>query len=168
MYRQGYYFLTITPLNAYATSEAVSTSIPDGAVYFGYRLYSMMYARPKGRSIVRSILAHEWGHLLQFKKRMAGDWTVQHELSADYMSGWYLGKLGEPEDNIGGIKDAFSSFGDADYLNKDHHGTPMQRAAMFELALGQYRNNTVGIDVKSRLGLDEALAQSYGTVGSPF
>ena len=100
-----------------------------------------MLPEPSGASIVRSILAHEWGHILQFKKNKIGDWTVQHELSADDMSGWYLSRLRETESNISRIKNAFFSLGDVDYTDKDHHGTPMQRAAMFDLALGQYRNN---------------------------
>ena len=104
-----------------------------------------------------TILAHEWGHLVQVLEGLRQDYTIQHELQADCLSGAYArsaesrGML-EPGDLQEGLDAAFRS-GNYDVAWNDpySHGTPPQRLAAFFLgyqgsveACGDVRSGELG------------------------
>lgn len=90
-----------------------------------------------------SILAHEWGHQIQFLN--FGDWqypvpafigtpesTRMTELEADFLTGYYLThKRGATYNwkRVEGFLSAFFNIGDCGFDNDGHHGTPAQRMA---------------------------------------
>jgi hypothetical protein len=121
--------------NAYATTERHSGAHQDGSVLFGKNFYKRLRASPGGMWKIRSILAHEWGHVAQFRAKSAGEWAVRHELSADFIAGWYLRRAGIGENDRKQILDMFASLGNTDYTDEDHHGTASQRGTMLDFGL---------------------------------
>jgi predicted metalloprotease len=104
-----------------------------------------------------TILAHEWGHLVQTLEGLREDFTIQAELQADCLSGAYAqsadrrGML-EPGDLQEGLNAAFRSGNyDVPWNDPDSHGTPPQRLAAFFLgyqgsvdACGDVRSGELG------------------------
>lgn len=87
------------------------------------------------------IMAHEWGHQLQFNNR--GNWTYpgvdlsdpaedtrSTELEADFFTGYYLTHKRGGTYNWKGVNDfleLFFNIGDCGFTSPGHHGTPIQR-----------------------------------------
>lgn len=120
--------------NAFATPENKGGfGTADGTVGFGLTLLEQMIAM-KGYwadAAYLSIVAHEWGHITQFRNRLAMP-TPLMELHADILSGWYLGikvrsGTGLPQGAYVGRQQIFE-VGDYEYMSPQHHGTPCQRA----------------------------------------
>jgi predicted metalloprotease len=104
-----------------------------------------------------TILAHEWGHLVQELEGFREEYTIQAELQADCLSGAFArdaderGAL-EPGDLQEGLDAAFRSGNyDVPWNEPGSHGTPPQRLAAFFLgyqgaveACGDVRSGDLG------------------------
>ena len=132
--------------NAYTT--------PDGYIYFGYYMFyylvqqfSLLPDHSASPLPVDGVLAHEWGHRVQFTV----GWTdyEQHsykELEADFFSGYYMGLAKQWYWNqIQTYYSAIYASGDYDFNNPTHHGTPQQRLnaayAGLQVAVYELNNN---------------------------
>ena len=123
-------------LNAFA-SPAVRMNKADGTVLFGNRLLKrMMSATDNPDVAVTAVCAHEYAHILQFKRGLvgplrAGQSTVKRvELHADFLAGYYAGrrKLDKPDYPAAVFAHTQHGFGDNAVNNPSHHGTPVERA----------------------------------------
>jgi hypothetical protein len=79
------------------------------------------------------IMAHEFGHIVQFKHGMKVDGPWQMEPHADYLAGWYIGRRGDVKldsKTFHELVDAIFLAGDTDFGDKTHHGEPDFRAVM--------------------------------------
>ncbi|MBG48400.1 MAG: hypothetical protein CML05_08945 [Pseudozobellia sp.] len=90
-----------------------------------------------------SILAHEWGHQIQFLNFGVWDYPVpafintpestrMTELEADFITGYYLTHKRGATYNWKRVEDfltAFFNIGDCGFDSSGHHGTPAQRLA---------------------------------------
>jgi hypothetical protein len=87
--------------NAFATTAKIGDS-NDGSVLMGLTLAGFASARThlnrRWKVAVVSILAHEWGHILQYKRQMAPA-VYTTELQADFLAGWFLAKTGGSEED---------------------------------------------------------------------
>ena len=153
--------------NAYAT-EVRKMQRVDGTVLYGKRYFLTGMSQPEAPEVViTATCAHEFGHIVQFKHKLIdrlnrGQRTVKRsELHADFFAGYFAGsrKLQKPDYPAAVFAtDAFSA-GDDDVNDKDHHGTPDERAAAvvrgFETAFRERRTFSdaiqVGINYVSRL-----------------
>ncbi|HEX2885618.1 metalloprotease [Vineibacter terrae] len=124
-------------LNAFA-SDAVRMQKADGTVLFGSRLLRRLMAGDDHPDVaVTAVCAHEYGHILQFKRGLiprlqAGQTTVKRaELHADFLAGYYAGRRKlEKRDYPAAVFAATQhSFGDNQVSHPSHHGTPDERAA---------------------------------------
>lgn len=119
----------------------------DGAVVLGRRLMAeeLMHQPGIGGGQFRkfnpsfnSVLAHEVAHTLQFRNQEP---TVgrDRELHADYLAGWYLGKIVRADQGqiFDTVQPLLSFWRKGDYLFNDpsHHGTPEQRLAAFKAGM---------------------------------
>jgi hypothetical protein len=86
--------------------------------------------------LVTAVLAHEWGHILQYKGWFIANWGVRWELDADKWAGGYLASHGFDKAQILRAADLFFNLGDCDFSDPDHHGTPMQRRNVFLAGAG--------------------------------
>ena len=153
--------------NAYATT-ARRLSRSDGSVLFGQRLLKTLMAEPEHPEVgVTAVCAHEFAHILQFKLNLfrrldAGQRTTKRsELHADYLAGFYAGLRKLEKSDYPAAVFATTKFasGDFDIHNRDHHGTPEERAAAvvrgFEVSHRERRNLNdaiqIGINYVSRL-----------------
>ncbi|NAW52181.1 metalloprotease [Elizabethkingia argentiflava] len=124
-----------------------ATSYTTGKIYYGYAIYEDAKSKSPDNIVNAMILAHEYGHQLQFKYNLPSvkESTYRSsELEADGFAGYYLRK---PE---GFNKKEFSEIAAAynfaaeigDYAEKDrnHHGTPPQRKTAVRLGflLGEF------------------------------
>ena len=138
-YQPSFAFLNdITARNALASShDIVFRRSRHGAVMLGVGLLLDMLNKPainpynNGWSIV-AILMHEWTHIAQFQIGVQAPRTVQKELMADYVAGWYIGAkqihiFRRAHDVTPAIR-AFFELGDTNFNSSNHHGTPQQRA----------------------------------------
>ncbi|RTL64367.1 MAG: hypothetical protein EKK41_21625 [Hyphomicrobiales bacterium] len=82
------------------------------------------------------VVAHEFGHILQYKSGMSPDGPWQMEPHADFLAGWAIDKTWL--DGLFSDKDAsfdsairlIFSLGDTEFNSPYHHGTPDMRSAM--------------------------------------
>ena len=140
-------------MNAMAMPDAMFADGPDGTVLMGDNLTRLEWGRepiiplfPFKFTIggawqsVEIIVAHEYAHILQYKKgfRPNGPWEM--EPHADFMAGWLLGVkmermiqfYGQDIGSFGIEEGARSMFqkGDTLFNDGEHHGEPQLRAAM--------------------------------------
>ncbi len=155
--------------NAFATRDRAYTDNPDGVVFVGVSLASDLMAkfRPSGGLPLVGVLAHEWGHLLQFSKGFDSNWDVRFELSADYLAGWYLARTRKDiEKRSDDVANLFASLGSTTlFADPDYHGSPKQRsrtllngARLYGLSVGD--SGVLTTDAR------EALSQSGANFGS--
>lgn len=120
--------------NAFATPKSLINNTV-GTVLFGHTLlFNELRGHMWGGIAVAGIMAHEFGHILQFISGLDRLLTKNHptkrlaELHADYMAGYYLGlKRLSGHMDIKAFLDSVYIKGDTDFNNKDHHGTPSNR-----------------------------------------
>jgi hypothetical protein len=93
-------------LNALALPKAFLPVSIDGSILMGASLYTREVSGTYGKITLPDgqihpymfrealncniILAHEFGHIMQYKAGMSPDGPWQMELHADYMAGWWL------------------------------------------------------------------------------
>jgi hypothetical protein len=157
--------------NAMATPEPIFSDGPDGTVMLGVNLLAMYRRRAFDcqnrineemrkpghilsladadarcafwRFVWRIIMAHEFGHILQYKRGMKpeGPWLM--EPHADFLAGWFFGreKAGPDPDNKEASRilaeatyntsvKAIFEMGDTFFDDPGHHGEPAFRTAM--------------------------------------
>ncbi len=88
---------------------------------------------------VTAIMMHEWAHLAQFRYGVHGP-TVNKELMADILAGWYMGQR-IYQQHPGPIQRAAAqlySIGDYNFHDSNHHGTPSQREQAYWFGLNLY------------------------------
>jgi hypothetical protein len=126
----------------YDGPNALATSVnrlnrEHGTVLFGKR-YFLRYiaAQESPEVIVTAICAHEFGHIVQFRRNImarlnAGRPDVKRsELHADFLAGYFAGrrKLEKPDYPAAVFATNRYARGDT-VMDKNHHGTPEERAA---------------------------------------
>lgn len=122
--------------NAWATEASL---IPNTTytVLFGENYYrKWLKYDPSGISVL-SVIAHEFGHIMQYKSGLmaeirGGQQTSKRvELHADYMAGYYVGilKRQNPTASFWKAGDKFRQIGTYDDKDPLFHGTPEERVA---------------------------------------
>jgi hypothetical protein len=134
----------------------IASGGPDGTVLIGINLmqdaqrvtdtnnYNIIrqagkaFARFRDIAVAKIIMAHEFGHIVQYKHGMEPTGPWQMEPHADFLAGWCLrafaARIGVPGVDVNdnevnyAAKFAFG-LGDTDF-NDDHHGEPTLRQAM--------------------------------------
>jgi hypothetical protein len=131
----AYYDDSAAP-NALATPKRW-LSRPDGSVIFGRNLLAhLLKAREHPDALVSAVVAHELGHIAQFKYNLkapllAGQRTLKRlELHADFLAGYFAGvrKLERPDFPAAVYAVLGHSGGTFSPERFDHHGTPDERA----------------------------------------
>lgn len=133
----------------------------DGTILFGSGLFhSEIKEFTLWQSSVTLIHAHEYGHILQFKRKMASQITVQRELHADFLGGWFCGQMSiDPKSSgIDSMTAAKSIYNKGTYAFNDpnFHGTPEQR---MQWVLSGYQHGIAGFN------LDDAYGKSASALG---
>lgn len=132
----------IFTLNAFAYSDEPSPAdqqlgVPD-KIIMGDGIIEAMEGLGLGDVGPRGILAHEYGHHVQYELGLFDDHahdaeaTRETELEADALAGYYLSHpQGERLRNkrVVDFVNAFGEVGDCSFSNDGHHGTPNQREA---------------------------------------
>ena len=157
------------PTSPNSTYNAISYS--NGRIYYGYAIY--YDAKAKGGDIVNAmILAHEYGHQLQFifnLPSVSENTYRPNELEADGFAGYYLRRPnGYNQTNFSQIAAAYDfaySIGDYQTTNVNHHGTPAQRRSAVRLGflLGQYDLSASSFDYNFFYYYQGVLNGSYKT-----
>ena len=132
---------------------ACGTAIPSNAFYCGLD-HGIYYDTNwmEGHLLVGdfapvTVLAHEWGHLIQrlLNRSKGNTLSIELELQADCLAGVYAGYLArgqssnvrlDPDDIEEGAEQSFRS-GDPNenWLDRNAHGTPAQRTSAFNAGL---------------------------------
>ena len=121
--------------NAFA-SRSRRLGRADGSVVFGKVLLNLlMRSRDNPELRVAAVCAHEFAHIMQYRlsleNRLVGpDRRVKRlELHADFMAGYFAGlrKKERPDFPAAVFAQTQFSFGDTQYNDPDHHGTPDER-----------------------------------------
>ena len=119
--------------NAYATKEVFDDNV-DGTVAFGVSLIRSEIRASGGLQntlSIPAIMAHEFGHLLQFKFGTMAT-GAQSELQADFLAGWYLGNRAKgvqlTPTALGSVLRSFYEKGDYAFNSPLHHGKPEERS----------------------------------------
>lgn len=114
-------------------------SIPGGVILIGWNLTSDTIERSGTELPVAGILAHEFGHQVQFANGfvdLAQGSVRALELEADAFSGFYLGLAkSAPDRQLEAYLQVLFDAGDFEFNSPNHHGTPAERRAAGELGL---------------------------------
>jgi hypothetical protein len=119
-----------------STFNAISYG--NGKIYFGEAIFKWAYNRGSSNLINVMILAHEYGHQLQFALGLPSrrETTARAgELEADGFSGYYL-RRGYGKSTFASIATAYDAafaIGDNQVTSPNHHGTPAQRRSAVRL-----------------------------------
>lgn len=119
-----------------STFNAISYG--NGKIYFGEEIFKWAYNRDSSNLINVMILAHEYGHQLQYAYGLPSrqENTVRpNELEADGMAGYYL-RRGYGKSSFAAIATAYDAafaIGDYSTTSPGHHGTPPQRKSAVRL-----------------------------------
>ncbi|WP_310556547.1 metalloprotease [Flavobacterium sp.] len=119
-----------------STFNAISYG--NGKIYFGEAIFKWAYNRDSSNLINVMILAHEYGHQLQyiFGLPSVSESTVRpNELEADGFAGYYL-RRGYGKSTFASIATAYDAafaIGDNNVTSPGHHGTPAQRRSAVRL-----------------------------------
>jgi hypothetical protein len=118
------------------------TPAADGTIVFGTKCYANLGANS---AAIAAVFAHELGHILQFKfvgeelkeLRDKDKSVARAELHADFVCGYYAAYRKETQPDWPAIMQADTQFkfGDYQYANPQHHGTPAERKAAVEAGL---------------------------------
>lgn len=151
--------------NAYAT-RILRLANADGTVLFGQGLLRQLMSGHESPDVsVAAVCAHEFGHILQYKKGLdrivgVGQPTVKRvELQADFFAGFFAGirKLEQPTFPAAVFALTQYSMGDNTKNHPGHHGTYQERGAAVSR----------GFDIafRERRALPEAIQISINYVG---
>ena len=122
--------------NPTSTFNAISYS--NGKIYFGEQIFKWAYDRDNSNLINVMILAHEYGHQLQYAYRLPSrqeNTARAAELEADGFAGYYL-RRGYGKSTFASIATAYDAayaIGDYSTTSPGHHGTPPQRKSAVRL-----------------------------------
>lgn len=120
------------------TSTFNAISYGNGKIYFGEEIYKWAKNRDGSNLINVMILAHEYGHQLQYAFGLPSrqeNTARAGELEADGMAGYYL-RRGYGKSSFASIATAYDAayaIGDYGTNNPGHHGTPPQRKSAVRL-----------------------------------
>lgn len=117
--------------NARAFPVAQLPQYPDGTVVLGKTYFNMMYNFAQNVTVVPVTMAHEYGHIVDYKYHVIQANGMYAELFADFMAGAFLyyRSVLTPTDVYNNLN-WFYSIGDYAGVNDPgHHGTPQQRLA---------------------------------------
>jgi hypothetical protein len=150
-----------------STYNAISYS--SKKIYFGEAIY--IAALAKGQIVPAMILAHEFGHQLQYTYNLPSqtESTARpNELEADGFAGYYMKKpsgYNATWDQAGpGFEFAYA-IGDYNTTSAGHHGTPPQRRSAARLGwyLGSYDLSASDFDYNFFYYYNNVLSGSYRT-----
>ncbi|MFT4553877.1 MAG: hypothetical protein ACI9S8_002520 [Chlamydiales bacterium] len=156
-------------MNDFSIPNAIASPLDTaigrrGTVYFGLSLLlDELWSMTKGEIAVAGILAHEFAHILQFKKGWVSG-AVNRELHADYLAGWYLGQRSYhgPLD-ITGFANSLFQRGDYNFGDPQHHGTPAARRTAMVAGFNQRAkslNQAYNGGMLTVLGIQNSLGSS--------
>lgn len=130
-----YVYDNVSPKSTY---NAISYS--SGKIYFGYAIYQDAKSKSADNIVNVMILAHEYGHQLQYAYRLPSvreSTSRPTELEADGFSGYYLRMPnGFNKTDFSQIAPAYDfafAIGDYYVTYAGHHGTPPQRRSAVRL-----------------------------------
>jgi hypothetical protein len=114
-------------------SQANALATPDGYILFGRYLAAQLIQRTGTSLPIASVLAHEWGHRLQFTygwMQQVEPTVRRTELEADMWSGLYMGLMKSwAGPQMQSFFQTLFDMGDFNFNHPSHHGTPNQRLA---------------------------------------
>lgn len=115
----------------------------DGTVYLGINLINKLYSKNQDFA-VPSVLAHEFGHISQFKRGLRYQMTKWTELQADYIAGWFTAHRSRfRNQNLLASWTAFFELGDSNFASPNHHGTSQERSQAFAAGVNLNLQNGV-------------------------
>ena len=152
--------------NPNSTYNAISYSYPK-KIYFGEAIYKAALA--KGQIVPAMILAHEFGHQLQYTYGLpsVSESTARpNELEADGFAGYYMRKPSGYNATWAAAGPAFEfayAIGDYSTSSPGHHGTPPQRRSATRLGwyLGEYNLSASAFDSNFFYYYNNVLSGSY-------
>jgi hypothetical protein len=164
--------LGVTPVIGYvdalgwdnaAASEEPFDPLTTGTVYIGLELLRTEIQTPgRGRHSVAGVLAHEFAHILQFKREGAAfSDPLETELHADYMAGYYLGRRNQlTYTEVEALATTLFVRGDPeDFFEAPDHGTGYQRVAVM---LAGYQARSLAPDSAYQAG--RTVASGFNTI----
>jgi uncharacterized protein len=159
------------PSRPSSTYNAISYG--SGKIYYGEAIYKA--AKSKGQVANAMILAHEFGHQLQYRFNLPSvdeNTARAGELEADGSSGYYLRRpAGYNATSFAAIAPAYEfafAIGDNSTSSPNHHGTPPQRRSAVRLGwlLGQYTLNARDFDYYFFYYYNGVLSGTYRQAGT--
>jgi uncharacterized protein len=159
------------PRNPGSTYNAISYQ--SKKIYYGEAIYKA--AKAKGQIVNAMILAHEFGHQLQYRFNLPSvseNTARPDELEADGFAGFYLRKpAGFNAGTFAAIAPGYEfafAIGDNATTSPNHHGTPPQRRSAVRLGwlLGQYTLNASDFDYYFFYYYNGVLSGTYRQAGT--
>ena len=124
---------TVYAFDECSLQQANAIAMPNRSILMGYWLSRKIIIDTGSELPVAGVLAHEWGHQVQFQFGWAQptEPTVRRiELEADMWSGFYMALAkGWTGNQLNSYFQTLFDIGDFNFHSRGHHGTPNQRLA---------------------------------------
>lgn len=131
----------------------------SGTVLFGLTMLSRVDTMAHGDLFVQAVCAHEFAHIRQYQTPLFArldrpDTAKLVELHADFLAGYYLGRL---QRNFGAeelvaLGRSWETLGDSEFTRREHHGTREERIAAMEAGFAGGRQQQLGVDAAAEAG----------------
>jgi hypothetical protein len=123
-----------TSNNAFA-SRSKRLGRQDGSVVFGQKMFDSLMTQPTNPDVgVAVVCAHEFGHIVQFKRGLYWQLVVEGrvkrlELHADFLAGYFAGRRRLEHKDYPAVvfAETMDRLGDTQFNNPQHHGTSDER-----------------------------------------
>lgn len=147
------FFYLLETYNANAIYDRRCNYNCNGSVFLGIKMLYNQLQKEHGIECVRAILAHEFGHCVQFLMNW-NEFGKRPELHADYMAGYYTGKMySYSEEQVISLFKEFYSMGDDNYWSTEHHGTAIERKCAFEEGYYFAKENNTTVQLANSYGI---------------
>lgn len=140
--------------NARAFGLAQISQRPDGTVILGKNYITQMFQFAGNLTVIPVTVAHEFGHIVDYKYHVVGRQGMTAELFADFMAGAFLYyRSYQTATDIQSNLKWFVSIGDYGAINDPlHHGTPQQRLNSAMAGYNWLLNNSYpGVNVSNAI-----------------
>lgn|GEM_PF-4237270 len=144
--------------NAYYTSTCTYNC--NGSIFLGVKMLYGQLQKKYGVEHVKAILAHEFGHCVQYLMGWQ-ELGKRRELHSDFLSGYYTGRVYNYTGEImNSLYEEFSSMGDPYYWDSEHHGTKDERKCAFLEGYYYAKENNTNVQLANNYGIQYIMANN--------
>ena len=132
----------------------------NGTILLGVKMLYSQLQKKNGVECVKAILAHEFGHCVQYLINWQ-ELGKRQELHSDFLAGYYTGRMyNYTKDQMNSLFHELFSMGDNYFWSPDHHGTNSERECAFLEGYYFAKENNTTVSIANNYGIQYVVANN--------